>query len=44
MTKNMSTAITELLDKERRRQVSCQKRQVPRIKSLLKKQLSPNSE
>jgi len=44
MTKNMSTAITELSDKEKRRQVSCQKRQVPRIKSLLRKWLSPHSE
>ena len=44
MTKNMSTVITELSDKERRRQVSGQKRQVSKIKSLLRKRLSLHSE
>ena len=40
MTRNMSTEITELPDKGRRRQMSDQKRQVPKIKNLLRKQIS----
>jgi len=44
MTKNKSTAITELPDKEEREQMSSQKRQAQKIKNLLRKWLSPYSE
>jgi len=40
----MSTEITELPDKGRRRQVSDQKRQVPKIKNLLRKRITTPEE
>jgi len=43
MTKNMSSVITELLNKEERRQVSCQKRQVPKNKESIEETVKSTS-